>query len=243
MPANVLFLPGLLCDETLWSSQIRSLADIVDGISLDLSPYDSIDAMAQGILDRAPDQFSLVGFSLGGCVALEVIARAPSRVTRLALLDTIASRLLPSVRTHYESWIPRIESGGLKDYLVDAFPRYVASARVADTQLRHAFVEMGMRLGPQVAVRQMHALLAYSGFPGDLSTIRCPTIVVCGDEDHRAPPAIHRELASCIPDAQFHTIAGSGHFTPLEQPFAVIALLRSWLTFGGAPSNCVVHSP
>ena len=47
--------------------------------------------MAEALLAAAPDRFTLIGLSLGGYVAFEVMRRAPQRVERLALLDTTAA--------------------------------------------------------------------------------------------------------------------------------------------------------
>jgi pimeloyl-ACP methyl ester carboxylesterase len=80
-----------------------------------------------------------------------------------------------------------------------------------------------------VAVRQMRALLAYPGFHGALHQIACQTVLICGMEDQRTPIEVHREMAAAIPGAQLSVIAGSGHFTPLEQPTAVAETLRRWL--------------
>jgi pimeloyl-ACP methyl ester carboxylesterase len=102
--------------------------------------------------------FALAGFSMGGCVALEIVGRAPRRVGRLALLDTNAGGILPPVRRHYEQSIAQIESGGLDEYLLDAFPRYVATRHDRDEKLRDAFVAMGKRVGAAAGMRQMRGL-------------------------------------------------------------------------------------
>jgi pimeloyl-ACP methyl ester carboxylesterase len=97
---HLLLIPGLLCNARLWASQTRSLADISCIDVPDLTEHVSIPDMAEDILHRAPEQFALAGFSMGGCVALEIVARAPTRVSRLALLSTNAGGLLPPVRQH-----------------------------------------------------------------------------------------------------------------------------------------------
>jgi pimeloyl-ACP methyl ester carboxylesterase len=189
----------------------------------------SIAAMADAVLGQAPARFALAGFSMSGCVALEVVARAPERVSRLALLSTSAHGLPPPVRQHYRGSIAGIEAGGLGAYLVDAFPRYVAPERAHDPALWETFAAMAEGLGPATAVRQMRALLDYPGFGGDLGRIACPTAVICGREDRRTPVAVHEELAGLIPGAKLRVVERAGHFTPLEQPRAVTDALRDWL--------------
>lgn len=159
-----LLIPGLLCDERLWAAQAEALSDIASCRTPDLTAYESIDQMADGILSQAPEQFALAGFSMGGCVALEIVARAPQRVLQLALLSTSAAGIAPTVRSHYQESIVNLQAGGLARYLADAY-----------SMLWKAFSDMGEVLGAQVAVRQMRALLGYAGFSGDLGAISCQT--------------------------------------------------------------------
>jgi 3-oxoadipate enol-lactonase len=51
-----------------------------------------------------------------------------------------------------------------------------------------------------------------------LGEIRCPTLVVAGDEDTTVPLAAKRLLAERIPGSRLEIIAASGHATPLDQP-------------------------
>jgi pimeloyl-ACP methyl ester carboxylesterase len=226
---QTLLIPGLLCDARLWAAQIRGLSELTCARVVDIRAPASIGAMAEAVLREAPVEFALGGFSMGGCVALEVVALAPQRVRRLALLSTNAAGLLPQVRQHYLQAIAGLEAGGLESYLTDAFPRYVAAANVHNENLREAFFAMGRDLGAAVGVRQMQALLSYPGFQGELERIACPTMLICGEEDQRTPVAIHRAMAARIVGAQLSLISNSGHFTPLEQPAAVTRAMRSWL--------------
>jgi pimeloyl-ACP methyl ester carboxylesterase len=225
---DLILIPGLLCDSRLWAEQLKGLSDLARCVTPDLTNYDSIEQMAEAVLLRAPKQFSLAGFSMGGCVALEVLARAPGRVRRLALLSTNAAGLMPNVRQHYNESISSLQAGGLAKYLADAFPRYVAPSKVHDMRLRSTFCAMGGDIGAGAAVRQMRALLDYSGFSGNLATIVCPTLLICGDQDARTPVAVHERMAKQIPGATITVIRDAGHFTPLEQPSAVTAALRAF---------------
>ena len=226
---DLFLLPGLLCDERLWGAQTVALEGLAHSRTFDLAEYESIAAMADAVLDQAPERFAMAGFSMGGCVALEVVARAPERVSRLALLSTSASGLLPPVRRHLRESIAGIEAGGFDAYLAETFPLYVAPERRHDRALWGTFAAMGKSLGPAVAVRQIRALLEYPGFRGDLGRIACPTVVICGREDRRTPVAAHEELAGLIPCARLRVIERSGHFSPLEEPQAVTDALRDWL--------------
>ena len=85
---TIALLPGLLCDATVWRDQIQALGPARCWVPAygDLA---TITQMAERVLQQVPaPRFALVGHSMGGRVALEVVRLAPERVLRLALLDT-----------------------------------------------------------------------------------------------------------------------------------------------------------
>ena len=51
-----------------------------------------------------------------------------------------------------------------------------------------------------------------------LGTISCPTLVLCGDQDHNTGPETARALAQLIPNSRLAILAGSGHFPNIEVP-------------------------
>jgi pimeloyl-ACP methyl ester carboxylesterase len=127
----------------LWAKQTLDLSDVAQCHTPDLTSCESIAQMADSVLSQAPEEFSLAGFSMGGCVALEIVARAPERVRRLVLLSSNAEGLMPNVRNYYQESIAKLQSGGLATYLADAFPRYVATERVRDVFLWQTFAQWG----------------------------------------------------------------------------------------------------
>ena len=224
---EALMLPGLLCDKRLWAEQSKGLVGSALLRTPDLTTYESIAAMAEGVLDQAPERFARPGSrwavrspggrrpSAGACVSAGTPAHESLGV-------------LPAVREHYLDSIVGIEASGLDTYLVDAFPLYVAPERAPPSAVEH-LRSMAKSLGPTVAVRQMRSLLEYPGFRCDLGRIACPTAIICGREDRRTPVAVHEELAERIPKARLRVIERAGHFTPLEAPQAVTDALHEWL--------------
>ncbi len=85
---NLVLVPGLLCDQAVWKPQMKALKGVARIQVADHGDLDSLSAMAEAILAKAPPKFAVAGHSMGGRVALEVVRRAVSRVTGLALLDT-----------------------------------------------------------------------------------------------------------------------------------------------------------
>lgn len=230
MRTELLLLPGLLCDARVWSAQTAALADVAACSVPSLTEHDSIGAMADAVLRDAPPRFAVAGFSMGGCIALELLARAPERVERLALLSTNAGGITPMVREQLVPAIARVEAGDLDAYLEEAFPRYFAPSRVTDRTMHDIYVSMARSIGAAAGTRQLRALLSYAGFDADPAAIAVPTAVIAGRFDRRLPPDGQAAMAARIPGATMQVIETSGHFTPIEAPDAVNDALRAWLT-------------
>jgi len=229
MPSLVL-IPGLLCDGRLWSEQIKSLAGCASIVVPDIAQHSTILDMANAVLKQSPEHFSMVGFSLGSQVALEVVRACPARVERLALLSATHGGLLPSAEAAIRRAVEVIERQGLNCYLEEAYPTYVAARRIPDESLKRLFMDMAYSVGKEAGLRQMRALLAITNSFSNLDQIHCPTLILGGREDRRTTPEAHQLLNQEIPGSELLIIEDAGHFTPIEQPRIVTEALRRWLT-------------
>ena len=84
---QIVLIPGLMNDGWIWRHQIGQLSRITSVTIARTDGCDSLAAMADRILGHTAGPLMVIGHSMGGRVALEVVARAPERVKRLALLD------------------------------------------------------------------------------------------------------------------------------------------------------------
>src|SRR5262249_51378528 len=119
MTLNLVFVPGLLCDERLWRDQRSELSP--NAVVADVTRDDTISEMANRLLLQAPDRFVLIALSMGGYVAFEVMRQAPERVTALALFDTTATPDSPTRRAEREASIRSLSAGrfaGVTDRLL-----------------------------------------------------------------------------------------------------------------------------
>jgi pimeloyl-ACP methyl ester carboxylesterase len=232
MPASttLVLIPGLLCNEDLWSSQVAGLARFADSVVADVTKQETIAEMAAAVLDSAPAHFSLAGFSLGGQVALEIMSTHPDRVQQLALLSTTHGELLPVFVSAFQQAIETIEQGGFQSYLDGVYPRYFSPAHTADPAFKRCFMEMAQAVGPEAGVRQMRALLGIKGTFPHLDQIHCPALILGGREDRRTTPAAHETLAREIPGSELVIVDQAAHFTTLEQPDIVTQAMQRWMT-------------
>ena len=104
---DLLLLPGLANDARVWQGVADRLADVATVHLGDLGTADTMAALADDVLAKAPPRFALAGLSMGGYCALEIVARAPERVIALGLVDTSARPDTPEGRANREKQIAR----------------------------------------------------------------------------------------------------------------------------------------
>jgi pimeloyl-ACP methyl ester carboxylesterase len=232
---SLVLVPGLMCDDTVWLHQVAHLGAGRDIQVAEHALSDTLGAMAQRILDAAPPRFALAGHSMGGRVALEVVARAPQRVSRLALLDTgfealAAGEAGDREKTGRYRLLEIAQRDGMRVMAQDWARGMVHPARLTDASLMEAIYAMIERAGVAKFQAQIAALLARPDRAPLLADLRVPTLVLCGREDAWSPLSRHEDMARRISGSKLIAIADSGHMSTMEKPEAVTAAMQAWLS-------------
>lgn len=190
---------------------------------------DTIAGMAARLLRDAPERFTLLGTSMGGYVALDVVRQAPGRVRGLVLVSTSARGDTPEevgARQGRSRMVDDVEY----DRLVDmAFAAVVAPQHETDTSLLEVWRAAARAVGPRVVLRQQRAVTARTDARGLLPSIGCPTLVIHGADDRTIPVERGAELAAAIPGAELAVVDDAGHFVFFEQPEIVTSVLAAFL--------------
>ncbi|MEE8351052.1 MAG: alpha/beta hydrolase [Rhodospirillales bacterium] len=226
----LILLPGLLLDTALWTHQIKNLDDIADMTVAELTHDDSIEGMAERTLTRAPDTFALAGLSMGGYVAQEMVRKAPDRIERLALLDTSARPDSPEQKKIRKSLMKQVQVGRFRGVTTRLLPLLIHEDRFDDEDIVDTIMSSAENVGKEAYLHQQQAILSRPDTRKNLKNISCPTLVLCGRQDILTPVDLHEEMAGKIPNASLIVIEDCGHLSTLENPDAVNAAMRSWLT-------------
>ena len=224
----VVMVPGLGSDAAVWQPTIAELASDVECRVGDTLSDESLPAMAARILNDAPPRFALVGVSMGGMVALEIMRAAPERVAKLALFDTNARPDTAEQTARRRTTNAAMLGAADLAALAASGIAYMVHPD-ADQSVRAALTQMTVRVGATAYVRQNEAMIARDDLRPILATISVPTMVVVGADDLMTPAACAQEISDGIPGATLHIIPGCGHLPPIEKPRVVAALLRGWL--------------
>jgi len=228
--ARLILLPGLACDARMWQSQMAvlpgALAPRVSDVHM---RCERIEDMAAALLREEDGPLLLAGASMGGMVAMEAARQAPQRIAGLALLGTNARPETPEMFALRSSAIELFARGELREVLepnlVFAFhPRCADDAAVTGR-----YMAMMEDAGGGQLVRQNRALMHRPDARAHLPGLRCPVLVMCGEQDRLTPPECSREIAALVPHAVLRWVPDCGHMLTLEKPRFVNAVLADWL--------------
>lgn len=190
------------------------------------TPDGTLDQMAGDLVGllraRGLDGAVLVGFSLGGTIAMQAALDAPDLVLGLVLVAT-SSRINGAAREWY------LERARLVE---DADPGMRAVLdRDTEEVYRHRRSEIpdGLRIrrsatmAPGGYANACRAMAALREAPLDdrLPEISVPTLVVAGDADQYCPPRAGEIMAARIRGSELRVIPDSGHPLPVERPVEV----------------------
>ena len=160
MAEPLVLLPGMMCDARVFTPQVRALSPRSTVVLAPITQGERIEEIASGLLDQLPPRFALVGQGMGGVVALELLRRAPDRISRIALLATQVLAELPAIAADREPQIIMAQSGKLGEAMQARMASgFLAPGKGRGEVLTRA-MEMAETLGGDTFVRQSRALPA-----------------------------------------------------------------------------------
>jgi 2-hydroxy-6-oxonona-2,4-dienedioate hydrolase len=233
------FVHGFLGGSQQWTLQADALATDLDVIALDmpgfgenahLGPLDSIPAFAHWMLDelttRGVHRFHLIGHSMGGMIAQEMIANAPDRVDRLVLYGTGATGVLPG----------RFETiGTSKQRAVADGPKPTARRIAATWFLRReqaaayeGCAAIAEKSNLPAILAGLDAMEVWSGAE-HLTNVDVKTLVIWGDHDRTYSWGQTEQLWKSISGASLAVLPDCAHAIHLEKPDLFNKILQDFL--------------
>jgi pimeloyl-ACP methyl ester carboxylesterase len=225
----ILLVPGLVSSPRIFAPVIPAMWRFGPVTVANHIRDDNMGAIARRILAEAPPRFALAGHSMGGYIAFEIMRQAPDRVAKLALLNTSARPDTPETTQRRRGQMARAQAGEFHAIIDELFPGFVHPSRRDHADLRQLIHDMADDLGPEIFIRQQTAVIGRPDSRPSMAWIKCPTLVLSGDEDNTVPNSLSVEMAQGIPRAKLTILAGCGHMPQVEQTEAAAAALVEWL--------------
>lgn len=225
----LVLIPGLMADARLFLPQMVRLGAARAMHVVLPTQGDTVEQMSEAILAGLPPRFALVGHGLGGDVALDLVRRAPDRVTRVALLATDPLAEPPNSAAAREARIVAARSGRLAQAMAEEIPRDALADSPWRDEILALVQDMALGLGEGVFLRQSRALQRRPDQQKTMRRVKLPALVIAGEADTLVPMRRSEFTAGLMPFGKLQVITGAGHLASLEQPEAVSEALEAFL--------------
>ncbi|MFK7877072.1 MAG: alpha/beta fold hydrolase [Paracoccaceae bacterium] len=235
----IVFVHGFLGGSLQWQAQCAAFGDVetycVDlpgfGENAHLDGFSSIAEFAGWVVSHLASQginrFHLVGHSMGGMIAQEIIAQAPDCVVRLVLYGTGAQGVLPGRFETIATSKQRAVADGPK-----ATARRIAATWFLDGDGASAYEPCASIAERSRLPTVLAGLDAMKGWNGAalLGSIEADTLIVWGDQDRTYPWAQIERLWQSIPNANLAVLPNCAHAAHLEKPWLFNEIIKDFLT-------------
>lgn len=237
----VMFSHGLATDLTMWDELAAALKDGYRVLRYDARGHgesaatagdyslDMLVADAAGILDALDiTQTHFVGLSMGGMVAQGLLLAHPHRMRSAVIADS-RHTTTPEF-TH--AWLDRIAAvrkGGIESVVASTVERWSSAGLAQRNPAVVARMERMIRNTSPDGYCGCAAALARLNYGPRLGEITRPALLICGSEDHGAPPENTRQMHAMIRNSRFQVIEQAGHIANIEQPDIFNAAVATFL--------------
>lgn len=231
MKPVLLLIPGMLNDGRVWSEVARALAQEAQVRVAEVSHQDSIAAMREDAWAQVADlpadaPLVIAGFSMGGYVALDMLAHPARTVQGLLLMSTSAQPETDLTRVVREKTLAAMAADFTRFVTgVQAFNTYSTDADLG-AQLRQMMLDLGAETGR----RQVLAIMGRQDHRDLLPRLTLPVQILVGRQDRVTPPALSQAIADQMPHARLTLVDDAGHMLPREQPQVVARVLLELMT-------------
>jgi len=232
---------SLACSVRMWDPQIEAFKDRYRILAYDTrghggstapaGPY-TLEMMAadlRALLKHLNIERShFAGLSMGGMIGQTFALQYPGVLTSLILADT-TSRYPVEAAGIWAERIKTVETRGMQPMVQPTLERWFTEP------FRKSHPEVVERIGALIASTPVAGYVGCShaipqiNLTARLKEIKCPILVICGEQDAGTPPAMAREIHDAAPGSKLVLIPQAAHISNMEQPQAFTRAMEAFL--------------
>ena len=225
----LVFIPGMMCDSRLFQPQINEFSKQYFVCVTPASSSNSIENISFEILRYLPTKFVLIGLSMGGILAMEIIRKVPERVMKIVLMDTNYKSETSEIKSRRLPQIQLVNEGLLEDVMCQQIKNNYLRKDKQNQEIFDLCLSMANGLGKEIFINQSKALATRKDYKSTLKNIKVPSLIICGEYDRLCPIKVHMEMESLIENSTLEIIPDAAHLPTLEQPAYLNKILCKWL--------------
>jgi 2-succinyl-6-hydroxy-2,4-cyclohexadiene-1-carboxylate synthase len=236
MARDIVCLHGFTHTGASWDPVVAALGERYRALTPDIRGHGAaaelepvgLASVLRDLASLAPERFTLVGYSMGGRIALHFALAAGARVERLVLIGASPGLADPSERAARRAADERL-AVEIERLGIEAFAERWAQTPVLAGQPPEVLAAVHadrLRNRPAGLARALRGLGtgALSSLWDRLGAVGMPVALVVGERDEKFR-AIAAQMASALPDARVTVVPEAGHAVHLEAPGAVAAVI------------------
>jgi 3-oxoadipate enol-lactonase len=235
------FSHSLACSLRMWEAQIDAFKDRFRILAYDTrghgksaapaGPY-TLEAMADDLRALVShldiQRLHFVGLSMGGMIGQTFAIKYPGVFSSLALADT-TSRYPAEAAPLWQERIRTAETKGMEPLVQPTLERwFTAPFREKNAEIVRK-IATAISTTPVAGYAGCCAAIPRINVTARLKEIKCPVLVICGDQDPGTPPAMAREIHENTAGSKLVMIPQAAHLSNLEQPAAFNRALEGFL--------------
>lgn len=222
---NILFIPGLLCNQTLFFDATEHLSSLIS-IHTAKPTQPNLKECLEAILDEAPPTFMLAGHSMGGWLAAELYKKAPNRVEKLCILNSSLRPDSDEKKKMRKKMIDQAANDQFEEVI-----EYLSHRFLYNLEYQPIVEMMFKEVGPKVFIHQQEMMLQRLDIRDHLVVNDIPTLIIHASNDQNFSIDDHLELQRLMPRSKLALIENCGHLSPIEAAQTVTSLLRLWIEY------------
>lgn len=226
---KLVLLPGLNNTAETWDGVKKYLPSTIEAYAMDVPALPTISDIADELLKELPETFYVCGFSFGGYIALEMLAKAPERIKGIALMGSLTTADSETQKENRAKSIQRAENGEYFEMTEANAPKTFHPDSLRNEELINLRKKIVEDYGVESYVPHVKAMISRQDRTRVLKDAKIPKLLIAGETDNVITAEKVKAIADQVKDAEYTTIAGTGHMIPLEQPAVSAEKLSNWI--------------
>ena len=222
-------MPGMMCNQDVFSCQINVLKTFFNVIVVEFNEHRDIELGVKNLASNLPNQFHLLGHSMGGIIAMELVKQNSKRVLSLALLNTNPNEEKQELKDKRNKTLKELDALDLISLMKsDYISRYFPDDCRDKNKLIQQCVDMASILDKKVFYNQSVALRDRKDQTSILENVDCKTLIICGERDQLCPVSYHSDMNKMIKNSDLIVLEGVGHMPIIECPLILNNHLKNF---------------
>jgi len=208
-----------MCTKSIWDAQISILKKNYSVSIPSLKNIVTVDDAVQKIINKNKKKFSVIGFSMGGFIAIKLAVEYPEILDKLVLIGTNARHISQKRKLLLEKSLTTLNKNNFaKLFYQKNYSSYFSDKDLKNTSYQNTVYSMAKQLGYKTFLNQTNLIVKRHNQLNKLNKIVSKTLIIRGKNDKLSSNSMNNELNKKIKYSVYKEIKNSSHFVMLEQP-------------------------